>query len=469
MTRTARVYARQVQRALALLFTLVVILFVVLTACDDTPAPGKDAGAGAGDAAPGGADATPDDADRAPEDILVERIAGSPRHLTATWWGYNQSKLVRDGERVVTYVLDNDVDEGEPYALVLYQKLGDGPWTAGARLETSVPGNLLLEPSGAISVLVFEPFDAAERLYWGSLKRYRFGEPNDIETFTVETIVDNDGTGETVNVRVGGAVAEDGTLYAGWGIHLGGEEGQSEVLYERRPGDTGWTRSLAGTNLMHDFYYPYVLPTEPGVAMLAVQDDYVPPEEGGGNIYHMARVFERAVDDDEGAWTSTLLADVRDLPIAETVKSLVQVSDFYRATDGKLHALTSLYLDAQSSGLVTQTRHDVRDGDGWSHSDFPMLDGSCNFVRLFEVDTRLFTLCQTYDASFIRALDGGERIKLAVPASLTGGYPFVAAPRGGTGRSEPYVDLVIISGDSNAYPDGPAYYVRIPKDRLRAL
>lgn len=408
---------------------------------------------------------TTPDAGTQESSIFVEALPASRNHQTATWWGYNQPKILRDGDRVVTYVLDNDVSAGDPYSIVMYQKVGNGPWTAGARIPASAPGSLVLEPSGQISLFVWKAFDMAANGAWGSLSRYKFAAPGDITNHTSELIVDNDGTSETVNIRVGAAVATDGTLYAGWGINLPGEDAQSEVLYELAPGATEWTSSKAGTQLGHDFYYPYVLPTEPGIAMLAVQDDYVPPEQGGGNIYQMTRLFARATD----TWVETPLIDLTGLPIAATSKNLLQVSDFYRASDGKLHALTSLYLDGNSSGFVTETRHHVRTGDTWTFSAFAMPDGSCNFVRLFEVDGRLMSLCQTYDKAFLRAVGGTKRIQVTFPGPITGGYPFVTTPRGGTSPDEDYIDFAIISGDSNAFPNAPAYYVRAPKSVLRTL
>ncbi len=123
-----------------------------------------------------------------------------------------------------------------------------------------------------------------------------------------------------------------------------------------------------------------------------------------------------------------------------------------------------------TNGHVTETRHDVRDKTGaWSHSAFPMADGSCNFIRLFEVDKRLMSLCQTYDKTFLRAVGGTKRFELGFPGPINAAYPFVTTPRGGTSPDETYLDVTFISGGSTEYPNAPAYYARIPKAILRLL
>jgi hypothetical protein len=47
--------------------------------------------------------------------------------------------------------------------------------------------------------------------------------------------------------------------------------------------------------------------------------------------------------------------------------------------------------------------------------------------------------------------------------------PYVASLRGGTRPSESYVDVILLNGDAAAYPNGPNYYVRIPKATFLAI
>ena len=398
-------------------------------------------------------------------DILIESLPSCRAQRNCEWWGYNQSKLVRFGDNVVTYVIDNSGAPGTPYNFTMYQKHGDGPWSAGASMPTSRPGNLVVDADGVVHAFVFEAYDMAVNDSVGFLRHYTFATPGDITNYTEETVVDNDGTTETVNIRVGAAIASDGTLYTGFGLNLDGTQQQSEVLYERAPGATEWTRSLAATNLGHDFYYPYLLPVDGvsgGIAMFPIQDDYV--GQNLPNIYQQMRYFGR----DNDTWSSTLIDDLTGNPLAATRPALEQGSDIYQAEDGSVHALITEWIGADAYNTSTM-RHDVLKDGAWTIGALDMPDGSCNWMRLFEIEGRMFTVCSTYDRSFIRAVGGTESLEVPFPGPITGAYPFLASPRGGTSRAVAYLDMTFVSGDENAYPNGPAFYVRIPKADLALL
>ena len=398
-------------------------------------------------------------------DILIESLPTCSAQVNCEWWGYNQSKLIRHGDNVVTYVIDNGVPTGTPYKFIMYQKQGDGPWTAGASMPTSRPGNVIVDANGVVHAFVFEAFDMATNDSIGYLRHYTFATPGDITNYTEETVVDNDGTTETVNIRVGAAIGSDGTLYTGFGLNLGGADDQSEVLYERAPGATSWTMSLADTNLGHDFYYPYIQPLDGvtnGIAMFPIQDDYV--GQNLPNIYQQMRYFDR----DNEIWTSTVIDDLSANPLAPTRPALEQGSDIYQAEDGSVHAVVTEWIGANSYDTSAMRQY-VDTDRVWTNDTLDMPDGSCNWMRLFEIEGRMFTLCSTYDQSFIRAVGGTESLEIPFPSAITGAYPFLAAPRGGTARTETYLDMTFVSGDESAYPNGPAFYVRIPKADLAKL
>ena len=67
---------------------------------------------------------------------------------------------------------------------------------------------------------------------------------------------------------------------------------------------------------------------------------------------------------------------------------------------------------------------------------------------------------------FLKKGDDGELFELDGPDDITGIYPYISSPRGGTGRSEQYIDVLLLNGDSDAYPNAKNYYLRIAKSEL---
>src|SRR3990167_8513448 len=84
--------------------------------------------------------------------ILSEKIPGSKFHSPdATWWGYNQNKIVRFGDLVFMYVVENLDDSNKTLSnLVIYLKNGDSSWQKGASFATSRPGNILVDSQGVL-------------------------------------------------------------------------------------------------------------------------------------------------------------------------------------------------------------------------------------------------------------------------------------------------------------------------------
>src|SRR3989344_4267079 len=154
--------------------------------------------------------------------VFVEKIKGSKFHSPdATWWGYNQSKIVRFKNKVFTYYIENDDDSNKTTSkFVILKKDGEKPWEKGAMFPTSRPGNLLIDSKGVLHAFVFEPFDVKTNDSWGKISHYWF--PNsakgDIKNFKQELVVDNDGKSETANIRVGAAIGQDDTMAISFGL-----------------------------------------------------------------------------------------------------------------------------------------------------------------------------------------------------------------------------------------------------------
>src|SRR3989339_599686 len=261
--------------------------------------------------------------------VFSEQIPGSKNHgPNGTWWGYNQSKIVRYGSTVYMYVVENEnIDNNpnpnasNPSKIAIYRKEGEGAWQRGARFNTSRPGNSLMDSEGIVHLIVFEPTYtlSTENGSYGRLKHYWF--PNcktgDITSFQEEIIVDNDGVsqGETVNIRVGASIGANDMIAVSYGMI------KNHVVCYKEKNGIKWTQEFAGTALGSDFFYPYVAVTDFGITILAVQDDWTGPNQP--NLYQKSRYFEKR----SGTWINMDVINLQNHALAQSRPHLVDNSD----------------------------------------------------------------------------------------------------------------------------------------------
>ena len=192
-------------------------------------------------------------------EAVVERLSGSRNHSPdGTWWGYNMSKVVRRGDLVFTYVIENDDNPSTYSTFRIYVKEGDGPWTAGVGFNTTRPGNILIDSNGALHAFVFEATDIDLNDSVGKLLHYKLAgaSSGDIASFTQDVVVDHVAGEEfwtrTVNMRIGAAIGANNQMVIAFGLNTD-TDGQTEQVLTKMVGDAGWVQEAAGTQLGHDF------------------------------------------------------------------------------------------------------------------------------------------------------------------------------------------------------------------------
>lgn len=410
---------------------------------------------------------------RIPADkILAERIPGSKFHSPdATWWGYNQIKIVRFGDTVYTYVIENSDESNKTISnFVIYAKTGDGEWKKGASLPTSRPGNILVDSQGILHAFVFEPNDVSVNDSLGKLIHYRFPVLGDIKNFEKEIVIDNDGENESVNIRIGAAIGEDDTMAIGFGLTDGNKpyNGHSEHLYTKKPAESEWTHHIAGENLGHDWYYPFVLSTKKGFHMLSVQDDYVENDDPNiySNVYQKIMYFEYK----DKNWNQRIITDLTSHPLASSRLRLLEQEELFEDKAGNIHILYKEYPDRffewktahkhtviKNGSLETKNLDFEKDGIGW--------------VRLFEVEGELYYLVVSWDRAHIGKPGSSKLIELDIPSEAKGTYPYVSTKKGGTKTSEKFIDIILLAADSKTYEEGKNanLYIRIPKEEIVKL
>jgi len=405
----------------------------------------------------------------APIDVFYEQIPGSKNHSpNGTWWGYNQSKIVRHGNTVYMYVVENEnidinpnPNASNPSKLAIYRKEGEGSWHKGATFNTSRPGNILIDSEGIAHLIVFEPTytQSSENGSFGKLKHYWFPgcTSGDISTFQEEIIVDNDGVsqGETVNIRVGASIGPDDLIAVSCGLN------NTHVVWYREKNESKWYQEIAGSNLGSNYYYPYVQVTGSGIIILAVQDDWVGP--GQPTVYQKSHYFEKR----NGVWSHENIIDLESHALAQSRPELVDNSDLYVDAAGNTNLVYLTRLDPGDKWLNNFTQSS-RSGSGWNNQSITLTNDNTNWIRLLEIDGQMYYFCSSWDEMYIKKGIIGKYKKLDVPR-VNGIYPYLAAPRGGTSSSGNYIDLLLLSGHSDSYPNAQNYYIRIAKSELSKL
>ncbi len=405
----------------------------------------------------------------APISIFFEQIPGSKNHgPNGTWWGYNQSKIVRFGNAVYMYVVENEnidinshPNASNPSKMTVYRKEGDGQWQKGAQFNTSRPGNILVTSQGVVHIFVFEPTytQPSENGSFGRLKHYWFPNSNggDITTYNQTVIIDNDGVsqGETVNIRLGASVGPNDLLVVSFGLNQ-----THRVCYFERNG-IKWQHEIAGSNLGSDYYYPYVQGTNSGISILAVQNKWVGPNVP--STYQKSHYFEKR----NGIWSHENIVDLQSHPLAPTRPQLLENVDIYQDSSGTIHLLYATRLTPENewqNSFVQVTRA----GSAWNQRPVPTTDDKTNWMRMIEVGGQMYYFCAAWDKLYLKKGMEGAFKRIDIP-KMKGIYPYLAAPRGGTSISSEFIDILLLCGDNTSYPNAKNYYLRIPKSELSKL
>ena len=393
---------------------------------------------------------------------VVERLPGSRNFSPdGTWWGYNMSKVVRRGDFVFTYVIENDDNPSTYSTFRLYVKEGDGPWTAGAGFNTTRPGNIVVDSNGALHAFVFEAMDIDLNDSVGKLHHYILAgaSAGDITSFTDEVVVDHVAGDETVNIRVGAAIGADNQMIVAFGLGTD-TDGNTEQVLTKTVGGAGWVREVAGTQLGHDFYYPLVAVNSVGtIGVLPIQDDF----EGVGNpnTYQIIRFFERS----GSTWSSENVVDHTSHALASTRPRLLEQSDLYVDASDGVHILYKEYL-AADGGTTSSIKHLTGSIGSWTSRTIDPGVLNLNWVKMIEVGATTYLVGSSHDRLYLMNEAATTYREIALPSDMSGIYPYIATRQGGTSDAELYVDILLLNGRSGNYADAANYYVRITKADL---
>ena len=394
----------------------------------------------------------------------------------STWWGHNMSKIVRDGEVVYIGVVEDDtvLQPGQPPATAmfnLYRSDGGAAFVKVASALTYRPGNVLVDSHGGIHMMVFEATDPTVNNALGKLVHYAYPSArNNVFTDGTSEIVVHDApdTGfETVNIRVGAAIADNDDMAVAYGLVSYLDTWQhAEVFYVFDHVSGTWTEHVKH-DTPHEFYYPYVAFDSAGAAYaFSVQDDY---HDVGGrryNTYLSADLFRCA----NGVVDETTIIDRNNDPLALAGREfIVEQSDIFVDSTGVVHVIYKEKLDPDNASYFSHFEHcagafgdmQCEPLDAWAAK-------GTNWGRMFEINGALYAILSSWNEHFITKLGTQTILPLDIDAPH-GTYAYLAAPRGGTNVDEDVIDLYMVSGASDAYPGATSVHVSMRKDEVVAL
>lgn len=400
------------------------------------------------------------------EQIFAEKIPGSKFHSPdGTWWGYNQSKIVRYKDKIFSSYIDNDDSNKTTSRFVILKKDGDSPWEEGANFPTSRPGNLLIDSKGVLHAFVFEPFNVLENDSRGRILHYWFPDAplgGDIKNYQKELVVDNDGKSETANIRVGAAIGEDDTMAISFGLTKFNPQykEQSEQIYYKKPTEDKWNHIFID-GLPHDYFYPFTLVSGNTFYLLTIQDDFA--GANNPNIYQKIMYLEYA----NGRWKNQLVADLSKHPLAKERARMLEQEDLYKDKNGQIHILYKEFLNPDASYVATTHHHLIGSFGNFKDQILKFDVAGLNWIRLVDVEGSLYYLASSFDGLYIGKAGGEKLTEISIPSEAKGFYPYVATPKNGT-KENKYIDVILLGSDQKLFQENKStnYYIRIPKSEF---
>jgi hypothetical protein len=220
---------------------------------------------------------------------------------------------------------------------------------------------------------------------------------------------------------------------------------------------------MAGQNLGNSYYYPFVLGTAKGPCVLAVQDDYV--GLGLPNIYFKNKFFHRF----NGTWTNQTVCDLSNHPLVATRSRLVDNCELFLSSSNKVIGIYQKLLDPSEDWKSSYFQIEV-DSIG-QHTEVPIpLDmDDINRIRLIEYQGSFFYLCIKYNGLFIKKGLNGILKEIDLPSFSSGNYMYLSNVSSGSSLNSEFIDILLLNGYAQDYPNAINYYVRINKCELAKI
>lgn len=192
------------------------------------------------------------------------------------------------------------------------------------------------------------------------------------------------------------------------------------------------------------------------ICILPIQDDF--QGIGNPNIYQVIQFFGKNGAD----WSAEGIVDHTAHSAASTRQRLLEQSDLYVDASDDVHVFYKEFLGADG-GTVSSIMHLTGSLGSWTTRTIDPGPFHLNWVKMIEVGETRYLVASSYDRLYVMNETATAYREIVLPSDISGIYPYVATRQGGTADTESYVDILLLNGRGDNYPDGANYYVRIAK------
>ena len=378
-------------------------------------------------------------------------IPSSTYHENGTWWGYNQTKIMRDDEVVITYYIDNQnqvngvANLNNPNQAVLLMIKNQAEVVEFDRINTSRPINILVdEQRHLIYAISIEPTMENDNGSTGKLVVYTYSlVENEITFVSKRVIVDHNGfERETVNIRTGATIDASGNIAIVYGLADASYTFSIVVQLYDVENDLWYEESVYMNGVNEPNFYPDIaMKNLNDFVVVAVQDNCVDYQGSCAYLYLRYFIFQ------DGMWTYDYLADYRSQITDTDNLSVTEHTEVYLDHEGIYHLVWR-------SKIKEKEYHHAYIN---SSNEIIIRDLSVNrdmkWLRIVEVEDVKYFIGHGNGRTQILDFDTLEVLHNDQSSMIESAYFYVYS-------DNTQIDCLILNGDASTYHDQADEYVR---------
>ncbi|MFC2096761.1 hypothetical protein ACFLSI_00360 [Bacteroidota bacterium] len=385
---------------------------------------------------------------------------------SGAWWGEQIVKIVEYNGSVYTITY---VDNNGARTAYLNKIDSQGSWTEGLSFQSSRIPTLLVDSSGFIHLIGFEPYSNND--YRGRLYHVKFNTSENISGNFKKSYISEDTSQDTYIVKernasifYGAAIGKDNTIMTVYNNSPDSNSDSNNSLAVRinTDNDENWVYEDVVTGSTTNYAYPFAFVGDTYYHVLAVEDKYDEyyvnagsPYNGYPYRYGQIRHWQRLRSG--GSWEETTLINLNEtLTKKEIWNSILRIHELYVDKTGTIHAILRYKINGRYKSFH-YTKNET--ASTWTNQTI-LPSKNLYWAKLWEKDdNRLFYItCSFGNQLWLTPVGTTDIYNIS---DLTGDYardmtPFPANQRGGTKLGS---DLnIVVYGGSNIIE---GYYIKV--------